>query len=84
MTSNYSPQIEQLNYIIVHEGSLFPINSSILHIEDQDNIADVTLNVIQGQFDISRINQSVCHSQKYFLEFVLQFRFIILRFLKLH
>lgn len=48
MTSKHSPQIEQLNYIIVPEGSLFLINSSILHIEDQDNIADVSLNVIQG------------------------------------
>ncbi|KAG8187463.1 hypothetical protein JTE90_009532 [Oedothorax gibbosus] len=46
-TSKYAPTFKEPDYIVMHEDSLFVINSSILQIEDRDNIADVTLNVIQ-------------------------------------
>ncbi|GBN30546.1 Extracellular matrix protein FRAS1 [Araneus ventricosus] len=46
--SKFPPQIGQLDYIVVSEESLFVINPSILAIEDKDNIADVTLNIIKS------------------------------------
>ncbi|KAF8770774.1 Extracellular matrix protein FRAS1 like protein [Argiope bruennichi] len=50
IVSKFPPQIGQLDYIVVSEESLFVINPSILAIEDKDNIADVTLNIVQRQF----------------------------------
>ncbi|XP_055951488.1 extracellular matrix organizing protein FRAS1-like [Argiope bruennichi] len=48
IVSKFPPQIGQLDYIVVSEESLFVINPSILAIEDKDNIADVTLNIVQS------------------------------------
>ncbi|GFQ90516.1 extracellular matrix protein FRAS1 [Trichonephila clavata] len=46
--SKFPPQIQQIDYIVISEESLIIIDPSILFVEDKDNIADVTLNFIQG------------------------------------
>ncbi|GFY26068.1 extracellular matrix protein FRAS1 [Trichonephila clavipes] len=46
--SKFPPQVQQTDYIVVSEESLIIIDLSVLFVEDKDNIADVTLNFIQG------------------------------------
>ncbi|GFY74626.1 extracellular matrix protein FRAS1 [Trichonephila inaurata madagascariensis] len=46
--SKFPPQLQQTDYIVISEESLIIIDPSVLFVEDKDNIADVTLNFIQG------------------------------------
>ncbi|GFS77940.1 extracellular matrix protein FRAS1 [Nephila pilipes] len=46
--SKFPPQVQQIDYIVVSEESLIFIDPTVLFVEDNDNIADVTLNFIQG------------------------------------
>ncbi|XP_071043236.1 extracellular matrix organizing protein FRAS1 [Parasteatoda tepidariorum] len=48
VVSEFPPVIEQLQYIVVPDESTIIINSSSLHIDDLDNIQDITLKVIEG------------------------------------
>lgn len=51
-SSEFAPAIEQMKDIVLAEGSMVTLNSSILSINDPDNLNDVTLRLIEGKSNV--------------------------------